>query len=346
MQARRDSTARAPGLLTALRCANLPLALPFAEAASPAAPRPRILTESTFMSAWTDLGDGVFVRQSRCCQMNSTVVIHDGNAIVLDPGVLPSELSDIAAFVERQAPRFENTTLVFTHPHWDHVLGKPWFPAAATVAHVGFGDELERDATEIEASTKKWVESEGEAWPRPFEAFTPALTLRGTIGVKIGGREMLVYDVPGHSPSQIACYFPEIGLFVAGDTLSDIEVPWLDGPPWVYRRSLQALHWVFEQEQVRHLVPGHGSVARGRTDAYKRLLRDIDYLLHLEGEVGNAFTLGASLEETQDRLAKMSYVGKDAAYSMNDVHRANVKFAFDGLREQAEMRQESRSKET
>lgn len=287
------------------------------------------------MSHWTELGDGVFVRQSRRYRMNSTVVVRDRAAIVFDPGVLPSEMTDIADFVHGRVPRFEDVTLVFTHPHWDHVLGKPWFPLAATVAHVGFGDELERDADEIEKSAKKDIEEAGEAWPRPFEPFTPALTLRGTVGVKLAGHELVAYDVPGHNPSQIACYLPDIGLFVAADTLSDIEIPWLDGPPWVYRRSLQSLHWVFEQEQVRHLVPGHGAVAYGRADAYRRLLRDLDYLLALEHDVGDARARGCSLEETQKRLAQMDYVGKDAAYSMNDVHRANVKFAYDDLAERA-----------
>lgn len=290
------------------------------------------------MSAWTDVGDGVLVRQSRAYQMNTTVVVHEGHALVFDPGVLPSELADIAAMVDRHAPRFENTTVIFTHPHWDHVLGKPHFPLAATVAHVGFADELERDAAEIEASAKKYIEGANEPWPHPFEAFAPSLTLRGTIGVKLGGRELLAYDMPGHSASQLAFYLPDIGLFVAADTLSDIEIPWLDGPPWVYRRSLQALNWVFEQEDIRTLVPGHGAIARGRTDAYRRLLRDIDYLLLLEGEVGNAFTRGDSLEQTQALLAKMSFVGKDADYSMNAVHRDNVKHAYEGLLEQADLK--------
>lgn len=288
------------------------------------------------MSAWTELGDGVFVRQSRRYWMNSTVVVRDGKAIVFDPGVLPSELTDIADFVHARVPKFEDVTLVFTHPHWDHVLGKPWFPLAATVAHVGFGDELERDAEDIEKSAKQDIEAAGEPWPRPFEPFTPALTLRGTINTRIAGLELVAYDVPGHNPSQIACYLPDIGLFVAADTLSDIEIPWLHGPPWVYRRSLQALHWVFEQEQVRHLVPGHGAITHGRSDSYRRLLRDVDYLLKLEHDVAKAREQGCSLEETQARLAQMDHVGKDAAYSMNDVHRANVKFTYDDLAERTE----------
>ena len=290
------------------------------------------------MSAWTDLGEGVLVRRSRAYEMNSTLLVRDGHAIVVDPGVLPSELDDIVRVVAGHAPRFENVSLLFTHPHWDHVLGKPWFPLAATVAHVGFFDEVERDAEKIEASARKWIEGEGESWTPPFQPFEPALTVRGTIGFKLGGLDVLAYDAPGHSASQLALYFPELGVFLAADMLSDIEIPWLDGPPWVYRRTLQALHWVFEQEAVRVMVPGHGAVAHGRADAYRRLLRDIDYLLHLEDRAGGAFERGLGLEETRAELAGMEYLGKDAAHAMNDVHLSNVKFAWEGLAEQAENR--------
>jgi hydroxyacylglutathione hydrolase len=282
---------------------------------------------------WTDLGDGLHVRRSRAYEMNSVVLVRDEHAVVIDPGVLPSEMADLAGFVARHAPRFENVAVVFTHPHWDHVLGRDYFPAARTVAHVGFADELELDATRIEASAKEWIEGAGEAWPRPFTPFVPDLTVRGTAALRLGPFDAVAYHVPGHCPSQLALYFPAHGAFVAADMLSDIEIPWLDGPPWVYRNTLKALHWVFEQEDVRALVPGHGGIALGRAAGYRRLLRDMDYLLALEQRVADARARGWSLEETQADAADMDYLGKDAAYAMNDVHRENVRFAYQGAAE-------------
>jgi glyoxylase-like metal-dependent hydrolase (beta-lactamase superfamily II) len=284
---------------------------------------------------WTDLGDGVHVRRSRAYEMNSVVLVRGGHAVVIDPGVLPTEMADLAGFVSGHAPKFENVALVFTHPHWDHVLGRDHFPAARTMAHVGFADDLERDAAKIEASAKDWIEGAGEPWPRPFAPFTPDVTVRGTIGIRLGPFDAIAYHVPGHCPSQLALFFPTHGVFVAADMLSDIEIPWLDGPPWVYRRTLKELHWVFEQEDVRLLVPGHGSVATGRTDGYRRLLRDLDYLLVLERRVADARSRGRSLEQTQAECGEMDYLGKDAAYAMNDVHRKNVEFTWKGLEERA-----------
>lgn len=284
---------------------------------------------------WTDLGDGVHVRRSRAYEMNSVVLVRDGHAIVIDPGVLPTEMADLAGFVAGHAPRFEKVAVVFTHPHWDHVLGREYFPAARTVAHVGFADELGRDAAQIEASAKEWIEGAGEAWPRPFAPFAPELAVRGTAAVRLGPLDAIAYHVPGHCPSQLALFFPAQGVFVAADMLSDIEIPWLDGPPWVYRRTLKELHWVFEQEDVRVLVPGHGGIALGRADGYRRLLRDLDYLLVLERRVADARDRGLSLEQSQADCEAMDYLGKDAAYAMNDVHRDNVAFTWKGLEERA-----------
>ena len=287
------------------------------------------------MSAWSEPVPGVRVRTSRCYAMNSVMLAAEQQALLIDAGVLPSELDDIASAVAAAAPRFENVALAFTHPHWDHVLALPWFPGATTFAHVGFHDELERDAAKIAADAEEWIGGEGEKLPQPFQPFRPALTARGTALLTLGPFDVVTYDTPGHSGSHLALWLPGHGTLVAGDLLSDIEIPWLDAAPWVYRASLKALHWLFEQEDVRLLVPGHGPVAHGRRDGYKRLLRDMDYLLHLEHGVGEAWKRGLSIEETRAELARMDYLGKDAAYAMNDVHAENVRFAWQALADSA-----------
>ena len=290
------------------------------------------------MSAWSEVTAGVRVRTSRCYAMNSLVAEAEGQALVVDAGVLPSELDDVAAAVHAITPRFDRVSLAFTHPHWDHVLGAPWFPGATTFAHAGFGDELEREFEHVTRRATEGLAAKGEALPHPFRAFRPSLSARGTTRVELGPFEVVTYDTPGHSGCHLALWLPAQGVLVAGDLLSDIEIPWLDGPPWVYRASLKSLHWLFEQEDVRVLVPGHGPVAHGRTNGYRRLLRDMDYLVHLEERVGAAWKRGISLAETRVELARMDYLGKDAAndeIAMNDVHAKNVSFAYAALADSA-----------
>ncbi len=282
-------------------------------------------------SAWTDVAPGVRVRTSRCYEMNSLVLTSGDHALLVDPGVLPSELDDLAAVVTATAPRLDHVAIAFTHPHWDHVLGLPWFPGATTFAHSGFGDALARDAAELAADAEKWISGQGERLPHPFRPFAPQLSARGTAQVSLGTFNVVTYDTPGHNGNHLALWLPEHGILAAGDLLSDIEIPWLDSPPWVYLASLKTLHWLFEQEDVRVLMPGHGPLAYGRAAGYRRLLRDMDYLLHLDDHVRLAWSAGYDLEQTRAELARMEYVGKDADYPMNDVHAENVRFAYEAL---------------
>ena len=290
------------------------------------------------MSVWAEVVGGVLVRTSRCYAMNSLVAESDGHALVIDAGVLPSELDDIAAVVNGIAPRFERVSLAFTHPHWDHVLGAPWFPGATTFAHAGFADELEREFEHIVSRTTEGLAAKGERLPHAFRTFKPALSARGTTRVELGPFELVTYDTPGHSGCHLAFWLPGPGVLMAGDLLSDIEIPWLEGPPWVYRASLKSLHWLFEQEDVRVLVPGHGPVAHGRTNGYRRLLRDMNYLLQLEDRVAEGWKKGLSLDETRVELSQMDYLGKNAGndeIAMNDVHAENVGFAYAALADSA-----------
>jgi glyoxylase-like metal-dependent hydrolase (beta-lactamase superfamily II) len=267
--------------------------------------------------------------------MNSVMLAAEQQALLIDAGVLPSELDDIAAAVAAVAPRFENVALAFTHPHWDHVLALPWFPGATTFAHAGFHDELDRDAATIAADAEKWIRESGETPPQPFRPFTPTLTARGTalVDARTVRRGDVRYARPLRQPSRALApgarhargRRPALGH---RDTVARRRAVGVPGEP-------QGLHWLFEQEDVRLLVPGHGPVAHGRVNGYRRLLRDMDYLLHLEHGVGEAWKRGWSLEETRVDLARMDYVGKNATYAMNDVHAENVRFAWQALADSA-----------
>jgi glyoxylase-like metal-dependent hydrolase (beta-lactamase superfamily II) len=73
-------------------------------------------------------------------------------------------------------------------------------------------------------------------------------------------------------------FLPDTGVLVAGDMLSDIEIPLLDtdasDPLGDYRAGLRRLATV---PGVRWLVPGHGHVA-GAGEYRRRLDADVRYL--------------------------------------------------------------------
>src|SRR5215468_11090531 len=60
-------------------------------------------------------------------QTNSTILAHGGACVIVDPAYFPRELD---AIVERVRALGRAAAVVFTHGHWDHVMGHAAFPGA------------------------------------------------------------------------------------------------------------------------------------------------------------------------------------------------------------------------
>jgi len=277
-------------------------------------------------SAWTELGPGIRARRSEVFRMNSVLLAHAEHAVVVDPGVLPSELDDLAGAVAACSPA--EVTLVFTHGDWDHVLGRPWWPHASTLAHDRLAAELRRNRDAILGSAIEAVARAGERWERGFEPFRPGVEVSGLHFTRLGPWRLVLRNAFGHSPSMLSAHLPEHRLLIAGDMLSDIEIPMLQQPCEVYRRTLLELAPLAENGAIETLIPGHGSITRGRGEALARIRRDLGYLEELERRVRAARAEGLTLEQTQDRLDAMDYPGRQAAYSMQPSHRENVRLVY------------------
>uniref|UniRef100_A0A832I595 MBL fold metallo-hydrolase n=1 Tax=Eiseniibacteriota bacterium TaxID=2212470 RepID=A0A832I595_UNCEI len=278
--------------------------------------------------AWTDLGGGVFVRRSAAFRMNSVALLDRSHAVVIDPGVLPSELEDLAAAVGHGAP--ERVTLVFSHAHWDHVLGLPWFPGARTVAHDRFADALARDAGRIDAEARALCEAHGEAWPRTFAPFRPDEAVGGQRFLKLDPWRLVLRDAPGHCASQLTVHLPEEGVLFAADMLSDVEVPTLDAPLSHFRATLEGLRPLVEGGAIAHLVPGHGAIASG-AEVAARFAYDLAYLERLEREVRAARERGLDAAGAAAAIAPWEGIERDPEFPMAEIHRDNVLHAFRGL---------------
>ena len=281
------------------------------------------------MSAWSDLGGGVRVRQSRAFQMNSVLLLHAEHAVAIDPGVLPSELDDLAARVRAAAPAA--TTLVFTHAHWDHVLGRAWWPDARTLAHDRFNADLQRTLQWIHEEAESLAKQHGESWAKRFEPFRPAEAVAGLRFMRLGPWRAVFRDAFGHSDSQLSLHLPEQRVLIAADMLSDVEVPTLNTAPAVYLETLRTLLPVLEGGAIETLVPGHGTIARGRAEVERRFARDLAYLEGLEREAQALRRSGAALAEAQKKLAGMSDVERHAEFPMREIHQKNIELAYEGI---------------
>ncbi len=222
---------------------------------------------------------GVWVATAQIWTTTSAVVVApDGAALVVDPGITVEELRGLAAEIDRRG--WHVTGGFTTHPHWDHVLwsdalgtGPRWATAGTVTEIRRLADQARRDA-------------EGAAPGHDLDLITnleplpddPAGELPWT------GRPVTFVEHAAHAPGHAALVVD--GAMLAGDMLSDVEVPILDedadDPIGDHRRALTILEDAARRGGVRVVVPGHGHPAYGTEEIAARFAADRAYLHALE----------------------------------------------------------------
>lgn len=209
----------------------------------------------------------------RWATVTTVVVADDGTCLVVDPGLTVAEVEDLAA--ELRARGWTPVAGFSTHPHWDHVL---WSASLGDVPRWATPDgaraarthrhELVRDA-DAEAPGHDHT-CTGRLTPLPAGATT----------VPWAGPRAVVVPYRGHCHGSAALLLVDTGVLVAGDVLSDVEVPLLDlrapDPLGDYRETLAVLEDV-AHHGVRVLVPGHGTLGDA-AELARRLAADRAYL--------------------------------------------------------------------
>jgi hydroxyacylglutathione hydrolase len=224
------------------------------------------------MRRLSEIAPGVLVATSECFVTTSTVVAgRAGRCLVIDPAVTLPEVTALAA--ELAAAGLSPGAGFATHPHWDHVLwcrelgDVPRYAAPRAVAVA----IAERDAM---------ITDVRQGAPGHDLGLFGQLTALGPTDevVPWAGPIARVVTHDGHAPGHSAVFLPATSTLVAGDMLSDVEIPLLDlaGPDPLgdYRAGLERLAAV---PGVRHIVPGHGSVGDA-AEFRRRVTADFGYL--------------------------------------------------------------------
>lgn len=198
---------------------------------------------------------------SRYATTTTIVTRADGTSVLIDPSFTAQDLADTAADVAELG-----LTVVAgfaTHAHHDHVL---WHPALPDVPRYASAAATSLARQEHAAN----LGALGAGWPSELGALVGVLT--PISGELWPGVHLLTHD--GHSNGHTALWFAEIGVLVAGDMLSDVEIPLATetGLP-AYRHGLDVLRPAVESAEV--VIPGHGSVG---TDPLARWEADERYL--------------------------------------------------------------------
>ena len=217
-----------------------------------------------------EIAPGVFVATADTYTTTTTVVVGaDGGCLLIDPAVTVADLAALAGWLTERGLR--PAAGWSTHPHWDHLL---WSAAFGEVPRYATPRAVAVAARELPGLLSDVGES------APGHDLTLFARVEPLLGREIdwAGPRAVVYAHDAHAPGHGAVLLPEAGVLIAGDMLSDIEIPLLDlesaDPFGGYREGLELLAGA---PGVRLMVPGHGHVG-DQAEFRRRVAADRSYL--------------------------------------------------------------------
>jgi len=213
-----------------------------------------------------EVADGVLVATSRRYATTSTVVVSGDQAVLVDPAWDPDELAALADAADKLG--LSIAAGLSTHAHHDHLLWHPRFGEVPRWA----SRQTVRLATE---HRDELLAALGPGWPAELAEVFGRVSVAepDPFGNSDDPIVLVVHD--GHAPGHSAIWLPARGVLLAGDMLSDLELPLPHDPDdlHAYLAGLEALAPYVARASV--LVPGHGTPT---TDPAGRLDTDRCYL--------------------------------------------------------------------
>lgn len=252
--------------------------------------------------------------ESALWQASALLLVADGEAVAVDPGISREEVARIAARADELGARV--TAVLATHADWDHVCGIAGFPEAEAA---------------LAEPTAERVES-GEAWEairrRAADvgvevAGPPRVDRRLAVGRahRVGPFVVETFALPGHTPDGTGLRVRAFDLLAVGDHLSTAEFPFVSSPA-DYRATLARLADLLRRDPPARVVPGHGP-EHTAAKALEVAAADLDYLWRLHDAVAAALAVGAGPEEA--RAAGLAVpLPRAAPGDLADGHAANV----------------------
>ena len=172
-------------------------------------------------------------------------------AIIIDPGMIQeTEQKEIDNFLRDNSLKL--THLINTHMHIDHAFG---------VSYITEKYGLPLEANDNDQFLAERIQQQAQMFGLPLTVSDLQIekNLTDNQVVKIGEEELIVINVPGHSPGGIAIYAPQSSFLISGDSLFQKSIGRTDLPGGNYEQLINSIvNKLLELPDDTVVYPGHG----------------------------------------------------------------------------------------
>ncbi len=227
----------------------------------------------------------VTVFESALFRTTSTLIETEDLVLLVDPNWLPEEIEHIQLAVSKcdtTKPFF----LLFTHSDYDHIIGYEAFPNAQIIASQAFVDN--KDKAKIIQQIKDWDDE------NYIKRSYPITYPKVDIVIKEDGQQLIIgstiltfYHAAGHNMDGIFTIVEPLGIWIAGDYLSNIEFPYIYHSSIIYEETLAKSAAILAKHHIDKLITGHGDIAYTTAEILKRKADSLQYIHTLRSALQN-----------------------------------------------------------
>jgi len=215
------------------------------------------------MAGFAEVARDVYVLRYPVLDVSVTLVLGDGEALLVDTLSTDAQARELAAAVRAVTPY--PWTIVNTHHHFDHCFGNAVLAADGRPVW-GHEEAAALLSQRPEALRRQWYEQWVPTHPElatglaEVRVVPPDRTVHRTTTLDLAGRTVLLRHLGrGHTAGDLVVQVPDADLLVAGDLVEQSGPPsFEDSYPIEWPETLAGLLHLAGPESV--VVPGHGTV--------------------------------------------------------------------------------------
>jgi glyoxylase-like metal-dependent hydrolase (beta-lactamase superfamily II) len=222
--------------------------------------------DTSCVDTFVEVGRDVYVLRYPVLDVNVTLVVGDGEALLVDTLSTAGQAQELAA--EARKVTAHPWTLVNTHHHFDHCLGNATLADAERPiwAHEEAANLLREQARQLPKMRRGWYDRYAATDPELAEGLLraeilpPNRTVHTECTLDVGGRAVVLRHLGrGHTGDDLVVHVPDTDVLVAGDLVEESGPPsFKDAYPLEWPETLAALLRIVSTTGA--VVPGHGAV--------------------------------------------------------------------------------------